>query len=139
LFIMCLYLTNSVPKHGAHCSLLLDQKQRCALRNWHLEQSYHMTPKPGDTNTFTTAPPKDRGEGTGVSLTQSCFWLDLELSTQARGKDAKCLLGFVAMETGRDKRPQKWRNKMTYKDLKTKQDKTGNVFLPSLQCVPVAW
>lgn len=68
---------------------------------------------------------KHRWEGN-----ESTFFLNPEqvltlfggICTQAGERGAHCLLVVVAMETGRDKRPGKWRKKMTSKDWKTKQN-----------------
>lgn len=119
--IMYLSALQYVAKDGTHCSLPPNQEGRQALRkpltakkywvrstqrnkyapSWQIHMSasirrkwiFYFLPKPG------------------LALTP--FGV---LCVQAGEKEANCVLAVVAMGTGRDKRPQKWRNKMTSKD-----------------------
>lgn len=119
--IMYLYVLKNVTACESHCSLPPNLEQRHGLKkkkitcgqNYrdqctemyrHLQKRTHQHQWEGRESSTSFLNPE---------LVLTLFGV---LCAQARERDANRLLVVVAMETGRDKRPQKWRNKMTCKD-----------------------
>lgn len=125
VWIMYLYVLHYVAKDETCCSLPPNRKERQALKKKSLtakkywvrsthRKEYHGPSQQIHTSTLIQRKrifgflPQPRGGGVDPIRSFLC--------TSYREREANCLLVVVAMETGRDKRPQKWRNKMTSKD-----------------------
>lgn len=121
IWIMYLYVLQNVAKNETRCSHPPNRKERQALKKSLVAKRYWVKSTLGNKyapSLQITRQHRREGNESSPFFLHRGLGLTLfgVLSAQAGEREANRLLVVVAMETGRDKRPQKWRNKMTSKD-----------------------